>query len=580
MSQFAMLPLDHLVESTTNPRRTFDAAKLAELADSIRAQGVIQPILVRPQLKGADDEHYEIVAGHRRFRAAQMAGVAEIPALVRPLTDLEVLEIQLLENLQRDDLTALDEAKGYRALADQHGMSAESIARKIGKSREYVFARMKLLNLGDEGRAALEDGRLSPSVALLVARLPKVIQGDAVERVLPAWKPDGLSAREAADVIRSQFTMPIKKAPFDATAKYFHAAPKELTLIAPPCAECDKRTKCAEDLFSADPKAPDMCMDRECYDAKTAAERREKIRRARAEGVKVIEGKEAEKLLKNGAWNIPGYYVDHGRADLGGEWNNVSDLVKACGEHAPRAELIIDPDDDEVLTVYPQKALRDALSRAGWFDRKKDSDPKTGSAGGGSKAAAKKEDPKAKAAREAAEESRAVRMEILRAVRAHMKVEIAAHGGLPWEDTVRRLLAAAYESLACGDGSDLLMELCSATDWRSMVDMAKNPDMPLPDLFLLCWTALLADRFDFVPQDREQDDLLTTADRLGVDAIAIETSVKLARRAEKTEEETPPAAMAAPKKAGRKKLKDLDQGELEAAATGVSGDLELEGGHA
>lgn len=161
MSGFITLPLAAVTESTFNPRRHFDPAKLAELAENIKASGVHQPILVRP-LPGArvpdtaKGVTHEIVAGARRFRASQLAGMAAIPAVVRDLDDGAALEVALWENIHRADLTALEEAEGYDALIRATGITREALAKKIGRSPSYVHASLKLLDLCPEARAALE----------------------------------------------------------------------------------------------------------------------------------------------------------------------------------------------------------------------------------------------------------------------------------------------------------------------------------------------------------------------------------------------------------------------------------------
>lgn len=150
MSGFITLPLAAVTESTFNPRRHFDPAKLAELAENIKASGVHQPILVRP-LPGArvpdtaKGVTHEIVAGARRFRASQLAGMAAIPAVVRDLDDGAALEVALWENIHRADLTALEEAEGYDALIRATGITREALAKKIGRSPSYVHASLKLL---------------------------------------------------------------------------------------------------------------------------------------------------------------------------------------------------------------------------------------------------------------------------------------------------------------------------------------------------------------------------------------------------------------------------------------------------
>ena len=145
---FRQLPLAALEQSRTNPRVRFDPAALAELVESIRAHDVIEPIIVRRLAASkSEGEKFEIVAGARRFRAATMAGRESMPAIVRELTDAQVLEIQVIENVQREALHPLEEAAGYRALMDDHAYTAEALAEKVGKSREYIFARLKLLDL-------------------------------------------------------------------------------------------------------------------------------------------------------------------------------------------------------------------------------------------------------------------------------------------------------------------------------------------------------------------------------------------------------------------------------------------------
>lgn len=151
--EIALISLDQLkpssTESQTERRKHFDKAALGELADSIKTAGLINPVLVRPV-----NGHFEIVAGERRFMAAELAGVSEIPATVRELTDEQVLEIQLIENLQREGLHPLSEAEGYDKLIRTHGHTAEEIADKLGKSKAYVYARIKLLALGPAARQA------------------------------------------------------------------------------------------------------------------------------------------------------------------------------------------------------------------------------------------------------------------------------------------------------------------------------------------------------------------------------------------------------------------------------------------
>lgn len=150
------LPVESLVPNPDQPRRYFDETALAELAASIREKGVIQPLVVRP--KG---DLFEIVAGERRWRAAQRAQVHDVPVVVREFTDTEVLEIAIIENIQRADLNAVEEAQGYRALIERFGHTQEKLADVLGKSRSHIANLLRLLNLPDDVQALLREGKLS-----------------------------------------------------------------------------------------------------------------------------------------------------------------------------------------------------------------------------------------------------------------------------------------------------------------------------------------------------------------------------------------------------------------------------------
>jgi ParB/RepB/Spo0J family partition protein len=170
------LPLASIRESKSNPRTHHDEHAHAELTESVRKLGVIQAVVVRP--KG---NAYELVCGHRRFRAAAAAGLEEIPAVVRELSDLEVLEIQLVENLQRNDLHPLDEADGYRRLMATKKYDAAKIAERTGRSVKYVYDRVKLLELTKEAQQLLRDGKITAGHAILLARLSAKDQTRAID---------------------------------------------------------------------------------------------------------------------------------------------------------------------------------------------------------------------------------------------------------------------------------------------------------------------------------------------------------------------------------------------------------------
>lgn len=151
------LNISEIEPNRSQPRKDFDEKALSELAESISAHGLLQPLLVRPLTLGG----YEIVAGERRYRACRMAGVTEVPVIIRELDDAQTMELALIENLQREDLTPLEEADGYRVLMEEHGFTQEEVASSVGKSRPAVANALRLLKLPQSVRDLLTDGKIS-----------------------------------------------------------------------------------------------------------------------------------------------------------------------------------------------------------------------------------------------------------------------------------------------------------------------------------------------------------------------------------------------------------------------------------
>lgn len=151
------LRISEIEPNKSQPRREFNEEALAELAESIATHGVIQPLLVRPIAEGG----YQIVAGERRWRASRMAGLSEVPVMIKELSDIETMEIALIENLQREDLNPIEEAMGFKMLIDEYDMSQEQVAKTVGKSRPAVTNSLRLLNLPDEILDLVNSGKLS-----------------------------------------------------------------------------------------------------------------------------------------------------------------------------------------------------------------------------------------------------------------------------------------------------------------------------------------------------------------------------------------------------------------------------------
>lgn len=194
-NEIQTLKISQIEPNRSQPRRSFDEEALGELAESIREHGVLQPILVRPQIYGG----YQIVAGERRYRASRMAGLSEIPAIVRELSDSETMQIALIENLQRRDLSPLEEAKGYKTLMDEYNFSQEEVARTVGKSRPAVANTLRLLSLPEDVKPLLEDGSLSAGHARAILSIEdEALATETAQKVVK----EGLSVRETENLTK------------------------------------------------------------------------------------------------------------------------------------------------------------------------------------------------------------------------------------------------------------------------------------------------------------------------------------------------------------------------------------------
>lgn len=191
------IPLDRIARNPRQPRERFDDEQLGELAASIAVHGVIQPVIVRVTAGGG----YELIAGERRLRAAQLAGLSSVPAVTRESDDGDQLQVALIENVQRADLNAIEEALAYRELIDRFGLSHEAVARQIGKSRVAVSNSLRLLDLAAETRQAIVDGRISEGhgralAAITVAELQRAVLQVVLERQLSVRQTEELVRRK------------------------------------------------------------------------------------------------------------------------------------------------------------------------------------------------------------------------------------------------------------------------------------------------------------------------------------------------------------------------------------------------
>lgn len=216
-----LVPLERLHPNRRQPRSHFDSEGLAELAESIRTQGIVQPLVASAH----EDGSFTIVAGERRWRAARLAGLTEVPVMVRELAgDHELLEIALVENLQRADLNPLEEAEAYQALGQQHGLSHEEIARRVGKSRAAVSNSLRLMRLAEEVQDMLRDGRLTAGQARPLLSFDPEVQVKLARRAVE----EGLSAR-ALEQLSGEKAKPRTKRRSQAVDPHTKAAAERLT---------------------------------------------------------------------------------------------------------------------------------------------------------------------------------------------------------------------------------------------------------------------------------------------------------------------------------------------------------------
>lgn len=206
------IPIDRIVANPDQPRRVFAKEALEELANSIREKGVLQPLILRPDSNRP--EYYQIVAGERRWRASQIAQLHDVPAIIREFTDTEVLEVAIIENIQRADLNPVEEAAGYRQLMERFGHTQERMAAALGKSRSYIANALRLLALPKDVLDMLSDGRLSTghARALITSADPAALAREVVRKGLSVRETEKLAKAERPLAPKKQSTAPTKDA--------------------------------------------------------------------------------------------------------------------------------------------------------------------------------------------------------------------------------------------------------------------------------------------------------------------------------------------------------------------------------
>ena len=223
------LPISQVESCAAQPRKQFDPDALADLADSIRQHGIIQPMTVRKLQSG----YYQIIAGERRWRAARMVGLSQVPVVVIEADDRKAMELAMIENLQREDLNPMEEAEGYRTLMEQYGLTQEETSQRVGKSRSAVANALRLLHLSDEVRTLVEEGKLSGGHARALVPLTAELQKKAAAVIIK----DDLSVRQTELLVKKLTAdKPQKPAKDAGSVDYAAEAARELSeRLGRPC---------------------------------------------------------------------------------------------------------------------------------------------------------------------------------------------------------------------------------------------------------------------------------------------------------------------------------------------------------
>lgn len=312
-----------LAASPTNPRKKFSG--LEEMAATMREHGVLEPLLVR---KHDGEFVYEIIAGERRWRAAQLAGLSHVPCVVKELNEQQVTEIQWIENLQRQDLTAVEEGEGFARLIQSGAWTVESLAERFARSRSHIFGRLKLARLTGPAREALESGKIPFTIAELVAKVAPGWQGKFLEEVLKGYGGgEPLSFRQAKYLMERDFVGQLDYVRWDIKDRKLHPD-------AGCCAKCPKRSgNLTGEEAEAFKNNPNVCTDLDCFHEKVGRHRRAVLKGLKGgKNTTVMTLEEGDKELSR--WNgfdNKSEYENPKRFHFtrkGGDWATFAQAVK------------------------------------------------------------------------------------------------------------------------------------------------------------------------------------------------------------------------------------------------------------
>ncbi|MCI5068453.1 ParB/RepB/Spo0J family partition protein [Acidovorax sp.] len=357
------LPLASLVRSKTNRQIVEDDA-LLEMAATMKLYGVLQPLLVRrlpaERLQDTFEDEatrhatHEIIAGERRFAAARIAGLRQVPVLMKDADNTTAVVMQLIENLHREDLNPLDEAHGIQLLVEDFELSREAVADALKKSRSHVFESLRLLNLCPEATAAIKAGTLKRSIALLVAQRPTpALQVEYTKKVLTGGPEGGpMSYRSAKDLAQRNYMTDLTRAPF--ALDNAQLLPK-----VGACTQCPKRTGNNPELW--DKAGTDVCTDTACFADKKEAHYDALKADAHAKGRQIITGREARELMPTEGATPKGYILlDKPKK------GSTEPMREVLGQEVPQGKVVlIETPTGGVVEAVPVRAAGEALQAKG-----------------------------------------------------------------------------------------------------------------------------------------------------------------------------------------------------------------------
>lgn len=582
--QITILPLEALHDSPFNPRRTFLEEGLQQLAADVKAHGIISPIKVRPMSSAQAAEAcvnagYQLVYGHRRLRAARLAGLVRVPCIVQELSDDEARVEAISENLSREDVHPIEEAEGFSALLDARRISADELAAELGKSRSYVYGRLKLLQACQQVRDACLRGEIGSEVALLVARLrTEKLQEKALQAIKGRYidMEDGgaRSYRQIRDLLNERFTLKLDgDALFD---------PADATLLpdAGACTSCPRRSGNApeysdvaagksdddihsvevddsDDAYEAARKAAgrwawnakvgaDICTDPDCFDAKKKAQLKRQAAALAEKGKLVIDGAKARQAI-DAQGNVKGAYIAlkdvkaqlKQRPKKGGA---AHDLVE------PEVVVIQNPRDGTTVEAVKVEDLKAAGIKV--------PEPKRAASQGHDwKAEQRKRDEQRKRNEETAVVERQVRVALLERVRTAAAITARSAFDL------QMVAQCAYAGVEYGDRPILakLWGASSPTVLEKRIGQLSAEDVTT---FLLDCALVASVHVDAYALSRQPERLLAAAKHYGVDAAAVRADVQTPAPAGST----PSPAARAPKKAAGAGAKKAAPAKGKAAA--------------